>query len=243
MVSKTRNTVYIPATPTKKHQEIYDTIKHTRFFDAITFEGGKKSVHAIAAEVNIHHTTAYRWLQQKTLLGSPAYCNNRKQSKILGHKSKLSPKTCKFLVSNNNPVQNQLLDTQIEYHHIPLSQHQVTRKLKEHTNRGQIYKAAYIQREYTRQNLDKQVIYDTAHKDKPLFGYWDLVYFTDKAHINPSQIYKGGILRERGQCNNSNNIQQLPKLAGTKLHIAAWVNWYEKAEKLEFYNDEEEFIQ
>ena len=62
MVSKTCNTVYIPATPTKKHQEIYDTIKHTRFFDAITFEEGKKSIHAIAAEVNIHYTTAYRWL-------------------------------------------------------------------------------------------------------------------------------------------------------------------------------------
>jgi len=25
--------------------------------------------------------------------------------------------------------------------------------------------------------------------------------------------------------------------------MAAWINWYEKAEKLEFYNDEEEFIQ
>ena len=130
MVSKTRNIVYIPVTPTKKHQEIYDTIKRTRFFDAITFEGGKKSVRAIAAEVNIHHATAYRWLQQKTLLGSPAYRNNRKQSKILGRKSKLSSKTCKFLVSNDNPVQNQLLDAQIEYHHIPLSRCQVTRKLK-----------------------------------------------------------------------------------------------------------------
>lgn len=93
--------------------------------------------------------------------------------------------------------------------------------MKEHTNRSQIYKAAYIQREYIRQNLNEQVIYNIAHKDKPLFGYWDLVYFTNKAHINPSQICKGGILRERRQHNNPNNIQQLPKLASTKLHIAA----------------------
>jgi hypothetical protein len=28
-----------------------------------------------------------------------------------------------------------------------------------------------------------------------------------------------------------------------KLHVAAWANWHEKAEKLEFYNDEDEHIE
>ena len=35
----------------------------------------------------------------------------------------------------------------------------------------------------------------------------------------------------------------MPKLVSNKLHFAGWVNWYEKCKKLEFYNDEEEFIQ
>ena len=39
------------------------------------------------------------------------------------------------------------------------------------------------------------------------------------------------------------NIQQLPQLKGVKLHIAAWITWDTKAEKLEYYNDEEEYTQ
>jgi hypothetical protein len=26
---------------------------------------------------------------------------------------------------------------------------------------------------------------------------------------------------------------------GVKFHVVAWITWFEKAEKLEFYNDEE----
>ena len=53
----------------------------------------------------------------------------------------------------------------------------------------------------------------------------------------------GGILCERGTRNDPDNIQQRPQRIDVKLHIAAWVNWYKKAEKLEFYNDEESFVQ
>jgi hypothetical protein len=30
---------------------------------------------------------------------------------------------------------------------------------------------------------------------------------------------------------------------GTAFYIAAWINWYGKAEKLEFYNNEEDTIE
>jgi hypothetical protein len=33
------------------------------------------------------------------------------------------------------------------------------------------------------------------------------------------------------------NIQEKAEKTGVKLYIAAWVNWHEKAEKLEFYNE------
>jgi transposase len=35
----------------------------------------------------------------------------------------------------------------------------------------------------------------------------------------------------------------MPEKKGTKLHIAAWINWHQKAEKLEFYNDENDHLQ
>ncbi|KAH7317309.1 hypothetical protein BKA65DRAFT_515732 [Rhexocercosporidium sp. MPI-PUGE-AT-0058] len=50
----------------------------------------------------------------------------------------------------------------------------------------------------------------------------------------------GYVLREKGTRENPENIQEKPKRVGNKLHIAGWVNWHAKCEKLEFYHDEEE---
>lgn len=46
------------------------------------------------------------------------------------------------------------------------------------------------------------------------------------------------ILRERKRRTDPENIQQRPERTGVKLHVAGWVNWHAKAEKLIFYNDE-----
>jgi hypothetical protein len=35
----------------------------------------------------------------------------------------------------------------------------------------------------------------------------------------------------------------MPSKIGAKLHIGTWINWYAKAEKLEFYNDENDHLQ
>jgi hypothetical protein len=35
----------------------------------------------------------------------------------------------------------------------------------------------------------------------------------------------------------------MPEKTGAKLYIATWINWYQKAEKLEFYNDKNDHIQ
>ena len=64
------------------------------------------------------------------------------------------------------------------------------------------------------------------------------MYFTDEAHIDPSSKPQGLILREQGTRYNTENIQERPEKEGVRLHVAAWINWHEKADKLEFYNDE-----
>jgi hypothetical protein len=38
-------------------------------------------------------------------------------------------------------------------------------------------------------------------------------------------------------------MQEFPEKKGVRLYISAWINWYHKAEKLEFYNDENDYIQ
>jgi hypothetical protein len=48
-----------------------------------------------------------------------------------------------------------------------------------------------------------------------------------------------GILRELGTRYDDKNIVERGE-KGVKFHVAAWITWFDKAEKLEFYNDEEE---
>ncbi|KAI4264580.1 MAG: hypothetical protein L6R35_007294 [Caloplaca aegaea] len=48
---------------------------------------------------------------------------------------------------------------------------------------------------------------------------------------------QGHILREEGTRLDVENIQQRPKLKGVTLHVAGWVTWDYRIEKLIFYNE------
>lgn len=74
-------------------------------------------------------------------------------------------------------------------------------------------------------------------------GFWDYIVFTDEAHIDPTSQAQGMISRERGTRDAPENIEERPPLKGVRFHIAGWISWYGKAEKLEFYNDEEDKIE
>ena len=71
--------------------------------------------------------------------------------------------------------------------------------------------------------------------------FWSYIFFTDEAHIDPSAQQAPGILRERGKRYDDENIVERGEKQGAKFHVAAWITWFDKAEKLEFYNDEEEY--
>ena len=85
--------------------------------------------------------------------------------------------------------------------------------------------------------------YGLEYENKGIDDFWQFHFFIDKAYIDPSSQAQGNILRERGICYTTENIQEQGEKTGVKLHIAAWINWHEKASKLEFYNDNEEHIQ
>ena len=54
---------------------------------------------------------------------------------------------------------------------------------------------------------------------------------------------KVGSLREEGHRDDPENIKERPPLEGVGFHIAAWVSWWGKAERLRFYNDEEDKVE
>ncbi|KAF2176246.1 hypothetical protein K469DRAFT_646028 [Zopfia rhizophila CBS 207.26] len=59
--------------------------------------------------------------------------------------------------------------------------------------------------------------------EKPLFGYWDQVYFTDEAHYNVTGYYQAPrVLREQGERKNpENQAEEHEQLSEWALHIKA----------------------
>ncbi|KUJ14223.1 uncharacterized protein LY89DRAFT_720584 [Mollisia scopiformis] len=65
--------------------------------------------------------------------------------------------------------------------------------------------------------------------------------YTNSTHIDPSAQQAPRILRELGTQYDDENIIERGERKGVKFYVAAWVTWFDKAKKLEFYNNEEEY--
>ena len=150
---------------------------------------------------------------------------------------------CKALVSLSNPVRKQPYDTQIAYHKLPVKRRQLQRKIKEHTKGGGWYLCAYIEKVISDNNHAERAAYGDKHIYKPLFGFFDHIVFTDEAHIDPTSQAQWKVLREQGTRDLPENIEERPPLKGVRFHIAAWISWWGKSDKLLFYNDEEDKIE
>jgi hypothetical protein len=115
--------------------------------------------------------------------------------------------------------------------------------LKEHTKGGGRYKCAFVKKEISHKNRAERTTYGEINIYQPIFGFWDHNIYTDEAHIDPTSQAQGMIAREQGTRDNPENIEERPSLKGVRFHIAAWISWYGKADKLRFYNDEEDKIE
>src|SRR3954467_10845706 len=105
-----------PNTPQRsiRHAEC-STRKRHFFFRDYDRDCGSKTMDAICAVHNITARCGYNWLKERRELDSPAFHHIRKQSKVLGRKSRVSKATCEMLVSpSRNPVRDQLLEAQID---------------------------------------------------------------------------------------------------------------------------------
>ena len=244
MAPSTRYGGYRTPSPKPLDGKDATTTRKCRYFDAIDQNPEKKSRREIAADVGITEGTGRNWEKQRKTLGSLARRSTKKRGQKPGPASKVTKSMCKKLVDpKHNPVRFARLEAQIQYHNLPVGRRQLTRKLKEHTNGGQIYKCAFVKKEISAKNEGERQVYGIKHESKPLIGFWDHIFFTDEAHVDPSSLFQEGVLRELGHRYDDENVVQRPPRMGVKFHVAGWVNWYGKASKLEFYNDEEDYVE
>jgi len=112
-----------------------------------------------------------------------------------------------MLVSpSRNPVRDQLFEAQIEYHKLPIKKRQLQARLKQATNGGQRYKQAFVKKEISAKNRKLRVEYGETHQGKRIDDFWQYIFFTDEAHIDPSSCAQGHILREQGHRTDTENI-------------------------------------
>ncbi|XTI86240.1 hypothetical protein V2W45_1519188 [Cenococcum geophilum] len=195
-----------PSTPKRSERVCeYDTIAKARFFDAWDTRDGSKTQGALAREAGTSAPTASRWLKERAQIGSPARRHTRRRSAILGRKSRISKETCEML---------ELYKAQIEYHHLPLKRRQLRRKLFQHTKNAKRFHQAYIKKRMSKKNKEKRVEYGLEHQGKSVEDFWQFIFFTDEAHIDPSSNSVGYILREEGTRYDSVNIQERGEKTG-----------------------------
>ena len=128
-------------------------------------------------------------------------------------------------------------------HDIPVGTRQLQRKMKEHTKGGGRYLCAFIQKSISQKNREQRTIYSEQHVFNPLFGFFDHIVYTDEAHIDPTSQAQGRVLREQGTRNLPENIEKRPPLKEVRFYIAAWISWWGKVEKLEFYNNKKDKVE
>ncbi|KAF1965478.1 hypothetical protein BU23DRAFT_561027 [Bimuria novae-zelandiae CBS 107.79] len=148
----------------------------------------------------------------------------------LGHPWRVDESTLRALMDDaTNPVRDKPLGVQIRTNDIPLTKRALEHNLRTRIHAG-VYKQAYTKKEIS---LDNKYL-------RPIFGFWDAIYWTDEAHFNPEEDFqKPNILRYEGERLKTNNIgvRKPVKSSPLTLHIYATVNWYYKG-PLGFYNDD-----
>lgn len=244
MAPPTRSNPYRTPSPEPLAGGEATTRRKCRFYNALAKDGPFKSLRRISADCHISESCGRKWKKQLEELGQEAKKPTRQRSSILGRKSKVTKSMCTMLVSpSQNPVRKHPYETQIAYHNLPVKTRQLQRKLKEYTKGGARYICAFVKKEISPANKTKREEYGYEHLYQPLFGFFDHIVFTDEAHVDPTSQARGRVLRELGTRNNPENIEEREPLQGVRFHIAAWVSWWGKADRLEFYNDEEDTIE
>ena len=222
---------------TTSHRE-HNTPQKTRFFNAYDGREPGQSQNSVAAQCGIAHSTASKWLHDRSKRGKEAYRRVRPLSKHLGKPFRIPLNKLRDLtVPSKNAVRNENLKVQIKHHKLPIKKRALQRNLHTRLRKAALYKAAYS-KPISDANRAKRVTYALQHQEHSIGGFWHRVVFSDEAHVDPGSSKTPYILREQGTRYEPENLMERPDKIGNKIHMAAWCNWYQKAPELIFYHDE-----
>ena len=93
-------------------------------------------------------------------------------------------------------------------------------------------------------NKETRQDYGHDHGDEDVEHFWAFVGWTDEAHLDPTAMSAGHILREEGQESRyaPENVAEIQPLQGVVLHMSAFVSYWHKG-KLTFYNDPNDILE
>jgi transposase len=230
-----------PSTPKSKPKRVErDTIQRNRFFEAYDHRG-TTSLNSLCKrdDINIPPSTGRLWLRQREIQGSKATRRTRKQSSILGRKSKVTEAVLHTIMDRNNPLRFAPYEQQVEQLGLECQprtlQYQcMVQKRAKRFKRRPIVKIS-------NNNKQKRVSYGQQYKKKGVLKWWQYIYFTDEVHFNSADLaYKTQYELRQPGAPLSDQLQEKrqPSLKVT-IHLAAGISYNHKG-PLIFYNDPQE---
>jgi hypothetical protein len=225
--------------PTKIHLSTPTRVRFLEFFDA----RGERTARSIFKDFDISPDTGYRILNDRKRFGELA----ERRGKLRKHKQQLretqqgptpiiSDEQLDAMVRAPRSQRKRRLEVQAAKAGISACRETVRRALLTRKNAA-MFKASK-QKAITLSQQEQRRDYSDLHRCKPVQGFWDGVLFTDEAHMALDDFPDEWILRVIGERFLAKNIVQEPDHGHHVVHMAAWVNYYEKSDSLTFYNDE-----
>jgi hypothetical protein len=160
-----------PSTPKRKtKRREYDTIQHTRFFNAFNSKEIDQGISEIARlqDINIPASTARLWLKQREQYSDAAQRSIRKTSSILGRKSKVSTADLKRITNQADPIHNLPYTKQAEL--LPNKPTEYTLRRHYANINTHHFKKPFISK-VSNTNKPKRVKYSEEHEKETLTGY------------------------------------------------------------------------
>jgi hypothetical protein len=172
----------------EKIERIPDTTHRSKYFFHIDHKRDGETNNSIAIEHGIDPSTGRRWRQEVCELGNERRVRKEKaeqNNQKLGRPFWVCQEKLQELLDDPNIVRDKPLTVQAYVHDRPLKKRALEYNFSERFD-AHMYLQAYTQEVRNKRSKRQRINYGEEHKDKPIFGFWDGIFFTDEAHYNPT---------------------------------------------------------
>jgi hypothetical protein len=235
-----------PDQPIKRHE--WTTTKKTRFFQALDDRETDTSIIDVARNHGLQPTTAYTWIRQRK---REPHINHLRRARIQ-HKPSgrprqiTSPELDMLLDPERNPIREYPYEAMIKHFNLRITTARSLRMNLIKRRGAQLFIKERI-KPITKANKQERMAYANRMKNRPVYGFWDCIEFSDEAHFNPLEVRKQRVLRKRGSDKRytAENLQprDKPNISRSKdlytLHFSGSCS-YAGVGKLVFYHDKSE---